>query len=399
MVSNIDFYNLPIEKQRRLVNCDRVATTDQLIDEVPDERIPLRVFEDSLGELILDLLETGQYSLSDIKHEFNVKTQDVRNIIQSYRKRSNSNFKGRYSKFSLLEERNGVIRIKKDVGKTSYYSLEKIPYFARIVDPTLCVSLLNIDKRIEQFPELTEEIPSKKAALIDEEYAIVMGDFWDINPQEVFDYITKYDRKYVETNLMPFPVVNTKEEYNNVESRFRQPDSTYNRFRIDESSIEDLGHHFLEKANKQQAGILAYQEISIEFADLKWYAQIKEPSLLRTIDDWFEKILKTLNPDISPVLASDIDSVDAETENMRDNISLEDRVLSTLSAEPQSKKEIYESFPIVAKESVNKTDVYSAIERLENLGIVDVVVDSGAKKYSNKSGNINASPDNEGDSL
>jgi len=399
LISDIEFYELSEEKQRRLINSDRVATTDRLLAEIPDEKVPLRVFEKSLGYLILDLLETGQYSLVEIGEEFNVHVPDIRNIIQSYRKRSKNNFKGKYTKISLLQDRNGVIRVGKDDGRTSYYTLEKIPYTARLVDPTLCVSLLNIDKRLGSFPELTGKIPAGKAARIDEEYALVIGDFWEIDPQEVFDQITQYDRKYVETNLMPFPVVQSRDTYRSVESRFRQPDSTYNRFRINESSIEDIGQHFIERANKQEVGIVAYQETAIEFADLKWYAQFKNPKLLRTIDTWVEKILQTLNPEIEPVLGSEIDNSEKRDNQMPDEISLDDRVLSVLSTEPQTKKEVYESLSLVVTENTEKDEISTVLERLANLGVINEITVSGTKKYTSESGETSGNSKNEGVNL
>ncbi|GAB3680389.1 hypothetical protein GCM10028857_03050 [Salinarchaeum chitinilyticum] len=396
MISDIDFYELSEEKQRRLIQSDRVATTDRLLSELPEERVPLRVFENSLGKLALDLLETGQYSLAEIAEEFNVQIQDIREIIQAYRRRSKNDYKGRYTKFSLLQDRKGVIRVGKDDGRTAYYTLEKIPYFARLVDPTLCVSLLNIDKRLEKFPKLTERIPADKAAGIDEEYALVIGDFWGIDPQEVFDQITNYDRKYVETTLMPFPIVEATDDYESVESRFRQRDPTYNRFRIDQSSIENLGQHFVERASEQRVGIVAYQEVSIEFADLKWYAQIKEPSLLRPIDTWFENILQTLNPDIEPVLGSEIDRSNESDEQMDDNVSLDDRVLSALTTEPQSVGEVHQSLPPVVAATTEKDEVQAALTRLSDLGVTSEVTDAETTKYTSESGEVVVSSENRG---
>ncbi len=399
MISDIEFYELSEKKQRQLINSDRVATTDRLLTEPPDENVPLRVFEKPLGYLILDLLEIGQYSLAEIGEEFSVQIKDVRNITQSYRKRSKNNFKGKYTKLALLQDRSGVIRVGKDDGRTSYYTLEKIPYFARLVDPTLCVSLLNMDKRIESFPTMTGKIPAGKAAGIDEEYSLVIGDFWEINPQEVFDQITQYNRKYVETNLMPFPVVESREEYGFVESRFRQPNSTYNRFRIDESSIENIGQRFIKKANNQEVGVVGYQEIAIEFADLKWYAQFKNPNLLRTIDPWVEKILQTLNPEIEPVLGSDIDHSKKENNKIPDEISLDDRVLSALSNEPQPENEIYDSLSLVVRENTEKNEVSAVLERLFKLGVINEITVSGTKKYTSESGEMSGNSKNEGVNL
>jgi len=399
MISDIDFYDISEEKQRRLIKSDRVATTNRLLHDLPDERTPVRVFTKPLGELILDMLETGQYSLADMVDEFNVRVEDVREIVQSYRKRSKNDFKGRYTKRSLLQDRKGVVRVGKDDGRTSYYTLGKIPYFSRLVDPTLCVSLLNIDKRLETFPELTGKIPAGKAAGIDEEYSLVIGDFWSIDPQEVFDQITSYDRKYVETNLMPFPVVEATDEYESVADRFRQPDATYNRFRMDESSIEDLGKLFVEAATDQKVGIVAYQEIATEFADLKWYAEIKEPGLLRPIDAWFENILQTLNPEIEPVLGSEIDKSGESVDQAEDNVSLEDRVLSALSPELQTVQEVHQSLPPVVAETTEQTEVKDVLTRLADLGVISEVTQEGATKYTSESGDVTVNFENQGYNL
>ncbi len=399
MISDIEFHQLPKNKQRRLIQTDRVATTDRLLSEPVEEGVPVRVFEEPLDVLVLDLLETGQFSLTEIAEEFSVRAKDVREIIQSYRKRSKNEFNRRYTKFTLLQERRGVIRVGKDDGRVSYYTLEKIPYFARLIDPTLCVSLLNIDRRLEKFPELTDRIPAGKAAEIDEQYALVIGDFWSIDPQEVFDQITSYERKYVETNLMPFPVVEATDRYESVSNRFRQPDSTYNRFRIDESSIEELGQHFVEKASEQRVGIVAYQEIAIEFADLKWYAEIKDRSLLRTIDTWFENILQTLNPNIEPVLGSEIDKSNRTDKQEENSVSLEDQVLSVLSTEPQSIEELYQSLPTVIKEATEQADLRDTLERLANLGVISMVTKVGTKKYSSEPGEVTPYSGNQGGDL
>lgn len=381
MISDIDFYDLSEDEQRRLINRNRVAAGGTIFAERPTNDVPVRVFEKSLNELMLDCLETGQYSLAELANEFGIRQEDIRKIINVYRRRSKSTFDSNHTKISLLQERKGVIRIAKNEGSSSYYTLEKIPYFARLVDPTLCISLLNIDNRLEKFPELTGTIPAGKASGLDEEYALVIGEFWEINPQEVFDQITSYNRKYVETTLMPFPIVDTPDEYQAVENRFRQSDGTYNRFRIDNTAIEKFGQYFVERARDQRVGIVAYQEIAIEFADLKWYAQIKEPRLLRTVDAWFENILQTLNPDIEPVLGSEVDASDQIANDEEEKISLEDQVLSILSPELQTAQRVYQSLPPSVLAATEFEEIREVLTRLANLGIIDRTVKSGDRKY------------------
>jgi hypothetical protein len=225
---------------------------------------------------------------------------------------------------------------------------------------------------------LADKIPAGKVVPIDEEYAIVIGDFWGIDPQEVFDQITEFDRGYVDTNLMPFPIIHADDEYESVMTRFRQPDETYNRFRIDQSSIRELGETFIKRAEQQAVGISSYQQIAIEMADLKWYAQFKSPELLREIDRWIENIIQTLNPEIEPVLGSEYQ------ENTERDVSLEDLVLSALSTELQTPEGIHNSLPPLEQEKIDVEAVQDSLQRLVKLGVINEKSYDETKKYSSK---------------
>lgn len=381
---DVDFYSLSPQNQRQLVHNKRVATTDRLLSEIPDGEPPVRVFEKSLENLVLDKLERGRYSTGDLADEFGVRDSDIRRILHKYRRRGADSFTNESFKLNLIVERDAVIRAKETRGSAHYYTLETIPYFARIADPTLTLSLLNIDNRLADFPHLTDVIPAGKASQIDEEYALVIGDFWDIDPQEVFDNITDYDRKYIETTLLPFPIVGETNEYDRVSTRFKQSDGVYTRFRAGHDAVDKVGNNFIDVAERGNPGIRLYQVTSIDLADLKWYAEQEAPELLSQIDDWIDTILQTLDPDqVSETAPSSVEDMSDDTA-----IAVEEEVLTVLSDDLQTAAEIHEALPSLAQSEITVDDVREALEMLARHGVITKEQTGDTAKYNSDSGTV-----------
>jgi hypothetical protein len=147
---DIDFYSLSETKQRRLVHNKRVATTDQLLKELPEGKPAVRIFDRSLDQLVLDQMEQGQYTIEELANRFSVQAADVRRILHKYRRRGSDDFTNENFKLNLLEERHGVIRGVDSDGRSLYYTLQTIPFFARVVDPTLMFSLLGLEEYVEE---------------------------------------------------------------------------------------------------------------------------------------------------------------------------------------------------------------------------------------------------------
>jgi hypothetical protein len=118
---DLDFYSLSETKQRRLVHNKRVATTGQLLNELPEGRPAVRIFERSLDQLVLDELEQGQYTIEELANHFGVQPDNVRRILHKYRRRGSDNFTSENFKLNLLEERHGVVRGVDSNGRSLYY--------------------------------------------------------------------------------------------------------------------------------------------------------------------------------------------------------------------------------------------------------------------------------------
>ncbi|WP_158293801.1 hypothetical protein, partial [Halorubrum sp. SP3] len=77
--------------------------------------------------------------------------------------------------------------------------------------------------------DATERIPAGKVTDIDEDYAWVISNYWDLDPDDTFDFITEFDRRYVETALGPLPLVSNAEKYESVRRRLGEAENAYAR--------------------------------------------------------------------------------------------------------------------------------------------------------------------------
>ncbi|GAB3415877.1 hypothetical protein GCM10027435_12590 [Haloparvum alkalitolerans] len=376
---NVDFYSLSETKRRRLVHNKRVATTDQLLKELPEGKPAVRIFERSLDQLVLDQLEQSQYTIEELANRFSVQPADVRRILHKYRRRGSDDFTNENFKLNLLEERHGVIRGVDSDGRSLYYTLQTIPFFARVVDPTLMFSLLGLDEYVDTLPHIAEHIPSGKATELDEDYAFVIGEYWNIDPEEVFEYLTEFDRAYVDTSLLPLPYIEEDEHYERVSCRFRQVEEVYRMFRGTSDHVQEVGEEFMGRVEQNQAGIATYQVMSIDFADFEWYVdQSGDHALHNEIRDLVEQIARSLHPD-EPAMDVDDSMEDAEI-NLRDEIQL------ILPEKPRTPAEIHDALPRDVQLGTDQSEVKAVLERLANTGVISKKNEESTSQYFQRQG-------------
>lgn len=381
MYSEMDFHGLSEEEQRRLINRKQVATSSRLLEEVPSDGTAVRVFEKPLEEFVLDRLESGRFTISDLADEFSVSDTDVRVLINKYRRRGRDGFTSESFKYNLLTDRNGVVRVKGSEGREFQYSLETVPYIARIVDPTLTISLPGIEEQLEEFPTIVENVPGGRATEIDETYALLLGDFWEIDPQVIFDEITDYDRKYVETAVMPFPLIDSSGVgYQQVYDRLTQPDFVYKRYRQLEQTTNEVVNEFLNVIERGQPGIRMYQVVSIDLADLRRAAQIESPTLVSTIDERINEIASTLDPDSEP------DRFEESSDTL--SVDIEDEVQSVLGKSWITAEEVYEALPSVVQAETNLQETQQVLDQLSGLGVISKRNDEHPSEYNSESGTV-----------
>ncbi|WP_336365137.1 hypothetical protein [Halalkalicoccus salilacus] len=380
MYRDVDFYGLSEEEQQRLIRGKRVTTSDGLLREIPKGRPAVRIFEESLENLILKCLESGRYSIHELADEFGIEENDVRQIINKFRRHGRDDFTGESFKYNLLSEWNGVIRVKNMSQRHFEYSLETIPFFARIADPTLVLSLLEVEEQLFDLPVMAEGIPSNTASELDEIYALLFGEFWDIDPQAIFDEITNYERTYVETSLAPLPSVRALTEYEKIRSRFAQPDTVYNRFRNLEKSIRGISEEFTEIMNRGQPGVRMYQAVSIELFDMLRAAKLEDPRLVLKVEEAINNVASALDPEAD-------NSVGTE-EGMPGEIALEDEILAVLDEDWMTAEQVYNELPADVQMVSPQDSVQEALDEHAALGMISSRINGEDVEYSSKFGTV-----------
>jgi hypothetical protein len=380
MYTDIDFYKVSPTKQRSLVRNKRAATSEGLLDEIPDNRPAVRVFEKSLEDLILDRLESGRYTINELALEFEVSATDIRQIVNKYRRRGQDDFTGEDYKFNLLTKREGVLRVKDINGREFHYTLEKIPYSARVADPMLLQSLLFFDQYQANFPIMFDEVPPGMATEIDEMYSILLADLWSIDSQEIFDEITEHRRKYIETSLLPYPILETQEKYEQIRERFSQPPTVYKQFQDIEQRAQMLGDDFISLFERGQPGIRMYQVISIELFDINNAVCEVEETSASAVEKNIERIISTLLP--KNERRSDQDPPSSE------KVRIEEEIIAALDEDWSTAEEVLGALPAIPRASMSVEEVRGELDRLAGRGIVSKQEDSTSVEFKSESGTV-----------
>jgi len=289
MVSSEEFYELLQSEQRELVDERRVILDQDPVREIPEYGAPIRVLDEPLTNAIFNRLQNSRYTVSELAEKIGVGDKHVRNVINKHRHRQ-------FEK--LLNEYRAVLRAKDVRGPALVYSLESIPYFARVMDPTLGCSLLGWnDELAEQF-DATEWIPGGKVTEIDEDYTWVIANYWDLDPDDTFDYITEFERRYVETELGPLPIVDEDEKYESVRSRLADAENAYTRRKgINKTTPCEKVDMFAGKHTKGAKSIMFYQSISLTLFDLLEYTRHEDPSIRDPLMKQLGVVLEWVGPE------------------------------------------------------------------------------------------------------
>lgn len=373
--SDVNFYEISDERKRRLINQKRVLSNEAVLSELPETAIPVRVLEAPLEELILDCLESGTWTIAELAHEFDIADEPIRRIINMLRRKGEGGYVKSSPTREILDTRKGVIRAHSMDGNACRYTLESIPFHARIVDPTLMIGLLNIHEEANDFKYVTEDIPAGNATDIDEDFAVLIGDFWSIEPAEAFDYLTGFDRWYVQTRLGPLPIVLDAEKNAQVQDRFLECEGARKRYRHNRDKVERIQEEFESRVRQNSDGLVFYQELAIRFFDI-----------LNSVDDvalevYTESVLED-------VLQEFLTPIEEEDEEPAPEISLEDEIMPLLQEQYRHPSEIHDELPPVVQKSYSVHEVKATLDRLTGLGIISKRGNDDSARYSSKTGTV-----------
>jgi hypothetical protein len=261
------------------------------VRDIPQYGAPIKILDTTFTAAIFDRLQNSRYTVSELADEIGVRDKHVRSAIRKHRHR-------RFEK--LLDEYNAVLRAKDNRGAALVYSLESIPYFARVMDPTLSCSLLRWSDQLVEQLEVTEWIPARKVTEIDEDYAWVISNYWGLDPDDTFDFITEFERRYVETAFGPLPLVSNIEKYERVRHRLAEAKNAYARRKgIDCTTPREKVDTFADEHAKGVGGMGFYQSLSLILFDLLEYARNEDPSIQDAIEDQLDVVLEWMQPEPS----------------------------------------------------------------------------------------------------
>ena len=371
MLSDIDFYDLPRDQQQQLLQDQRIIADGAILRSFPDDEPPVRVLEKPFSDTILDLLERGYYTAEELADEIGVRKRDVRSRINSLKQIGRKSTYGTPPTERLLEERNSVIRVKDMRGPAAVYTLESVPFHTRVADPTLGFSLLSFDERLAEFPTIIEHIPAGKASEMDEDYARVVGDFWEIPAQEAFDYLTQFDRSYIDTAMGPLPKVQAPDEEQQVRDRLSEADGSYDRRSVSDQMLERILEGITESDVIEAYGLRLYQRLSIELFDCRRIAEFNNSGKVAAVEDAQARVAETLDPT----------NYDGSEESHTADMEFENAVLETVSTVPMTVEEIHNNLPEIYQVSYPVADLEQLLENLSNAGIVDERVDEDQHRY------------------
>ncbi|MCO8242981.1 hypothetical protein [Haladaptatus sp. AB643] len=372
---DIDFHELSNNEKRRLIRKKRIATNSELVTEIPDERTPVRVFSKPLRELILDKFDRGHWSIPELADEFGLQDREVRSVVNQLRRMGERGFTSPTKE--LLATRAAILRGKSLNSTICHYSLESVPYHARITDPTFGMSLLNMRECVSSFERISGQIPAGSVSDIDEDYAIVIGGFWGIDEQEVLEYLTSYPRHYINTRLLPLPVIEG-EENDELSKRFSEAEGVYARYRYDRHRVDEIQETFESMIERGGTGLLGYQELFIRIFDTLQATKGRDPSLRVYTERVLEEILE--------VFAEEEELV-GEDEIAEDNrASLEQELQTILDDSPTPSSLVYERLPTVVKQGVTPREVEETLSRMARVGLITMKETDDSVEYSFETG-------------
>lgn len=371
----VDFYELSDGEKRRLIRKKQIATNSGLVTEIPDEQTPVRVYSKPFRELILDKFDRGHWSIPELADEFGLQDHEVRSEVNQLRRMGGSGFAGGSQTKDLLATRAAILRGKSLNNTICHYSLESVPYHARIADPTFGMSLLNMTERLSSFERISGQIPSGSISDIDEEYAIVIGGFWGIDEQEVIEYLTSYDRHYISTRLLPLPVIEG-EENDELTNRFTEADGVYARYRHDKNRVDEIQEMFESMIERGGAGLLSYQELFVRIFDTLQATEGRDASLQIYTERILEEILEVFAEEEDP--AEEVETIED------DGATLEQELQAVLDNSFSPFTEIYEKLPTVVKQGVTPHEVKETLSRMVRIGLIAKKETDGSVEYSSE---------------
>lgn len=237
MVITVPDEAISARELKKLVRDMRVLSGRHIVSPNDPPTESYRILPQPLQELIIEELVKSPLSTRGLSKIYGVDEKEIKHLLFNLTNDSRLLLKG------YVVRRVGRIKVD-NVGMPEYlYNIVSIPIEARIYDPTLGLSLLAWDKRIEMNSSQIEVFNGHD---IFEEYRDKLIDYWQIPAEKIDEYYV-YDKvKFIGSSIGPLPYIEDSDLYHRIRARFIEDKKTLSNFRFNLRNIEKTLDNFLE---------------------------------------------------------------------------------------------------------------------------------------------------------
>lgn len=262
MIPTDEFFELPPEERRQLVDEGHVVVNGEITKNVPEKEVGggVYVFDEPIIDQIVRYLKRGKYTANDLDPEFPIDKEVLDEVIRSLRT----------NRDDLLYDHFGVVRVVDTEGAAYVYTVESVPFEARVQDPTLGGYLLLTN---EEFPLNDVPLSPERGTGPREGYLADIEEFWEITEDEAAANLTD-GIEFAESTLGALPVRDTLPNAGRVIDRLLSVDESYARKQNSPRTVEHR-IRFRKTRCRRAPSLPAFQEFALYLADLNRFAIVE----------------------------------------------------------------------------------------------------------------------------
>lgn len=270
MIPTDEFFELPPDERRQLVDEGHVVVNGEITKTVPEEEVGggVYVFDEPIIDQIVEHLKRGKYTANDLDPEFPIDKEVLDEVIRSLRT----------DRDDLLYDHFGVVRVVDTEGAAYVYTVESIPFDARVQDPTLGGYLLLTN---EEFPLNDIPLSPERGTGPREGYLADIEEYWGIPEDEAAANLPA-GIEFAESTLGPLPIGDTLPNSERVVDRLLSVDESYARKQADPRTVEQR-IRFRKTRCRRAPSLPAFQEFALYLADLNRFAIVESDPDVRDL--------------------------------------------------------------------------------------------------------------------
>lgn len=286
MIPVDEFFQLPRDKQEQLVSRNQVIVDGDMSDTIPDPSESIYVLDSPPKAKIKELLKQGRYTLAELQDELPLSKQPIRDVLDSLR----------HNQQEVLSKDRAVFRVADTQGVAYVYSLEAIPFHARIADPLLFRTL---DIGPSQLPtELLVSFDNVPESELNT-YIERTSEYWEFEKETIRHELSELSPSFGYTKFGAVPLPTTLPKLDRDRSRFINPDVVYKRRRVNNRSIE-IGTALRSSRVRQTPTLPVVQEFALYGFDMRHHHRTSDNISSEIITNLETSFVKSLDLSETP---------------------------------------------------------------------------------------------------